>query len=70
MNETIQYILAGIIVAAAVFAAVRTVIRTLRHRRTALTACAGCRLQEYCNKPEKFSVKKCDDKVAQTKNLS
>jgi len=67
MNATIQYVLAGIIVAAAVFAVVRSVLRAARNQKTVLTACAGCKLQEICQKPEKNSAKKCADKVAQNK---
>jgi len=70
MNELIQNTLAIIIVTAAVWACVRTIVRTLRNRRTALSACSSCKLQEYCTKPEKFSTKKCDNNVAQTKNLT
>ena len=68
MSAVLQYVLTGIIVAAAVLAVVYSVVRSLRGRDTALTACAGCKLQEYCQKPEKFSAKKCADKVAQSKN--
>lgn len=68
MGEWIQYIIAGIIVGFAVFAAVRSFVRTSKSRKTALTACAGCKLQDFCQKPEKNSAKKCDDKVAQVEN--
>jgi len=68
MNEVVQYLLAGIIVAAAVLAVVRSLMRAWRNQKTALTACAGCKLQEICQKPEKNSAKKCADKVAQVKN--
>lgn len=67
MSEVFQYVLVGLIVAAAVIAAVRTVVRTVNDKKTALTACAGCKLKEFCEKPEKNSAKKCADKVAQVK---
>ena len=67
MSDVSQYIVVGIIVAVAVAFAVRSVVRAMRNRRTALTACAGCKLQAYCQKPEKNSAKKCADKVAQSK---
>ena len=67
MNDVVQYILAGLIVAAAIVAAVRSVIRAASHRKSALTACAACKLKDACQKPEKNSVKKCADKVAQVK---
>lgn len=68
MDELVQYVLAGLIVAAAVFAAVRSIVRAAKSQRTTLTACAGCKLQDVCCKPEKNSAKKCADKVAQVKN--
>ena len=67
MGDLIQYVLAGLIVAAAVVAAVRSVLRAMRSKKSALTACAACKLKDVCQKPEKNSVKKCADKVAQVK---
>ena len=67
MNTLVQYVLAGLIVALAVFAAIRSVVRAARNQQTTLTACAGCKLQDICQKPEKNSAKKCADKVAQVK---
>ena len=67
MNNVLQYVLVGLVVAAAVVAAVRAIIAALNGRKTKLTACAGCKLQEFCQKPEKNSAKKCADKVAQVK---
>ena len=67
INEIVQYVLAGVIVLAAVVAVVRTVVRTVRGRKTALTACASCQLRDCCQRPEKNSAKKCADKVAQVK---
>ena len=68
MSNAVQYLLAGLIVAAAVFVTIRSIVRTVRGRKTALTACAACKLKDICQKPEKNSVKKCADKVAQVKN--
>ena len=68
MNTITQYILAGIIVALAVVAVVRSVVKAAQGRKTALTACSGCKLYDVCQKPEKKSAKKCVDKVAQVKN--
>ena len=69
LNDVIQYVLAGLIVAAAVFAVGRAMWmwRAAHDKKTALTACAACKLQDVCRKPEKNSVKKCADKVAQLK---
>lgn len=67
MGEMIQYVLAGLIVAAAVVAAVRSALRAMRSKKSALTACAACKLKDVCQKTEKNSVKKCADKVAQVK---
>jgi hypothetical protein len=68
LNDVIQYVLAGLIVAAAVFAVGRALWRAAHGKKTQLTACAACKLQDICRKPEKNSVKKCADKVAQVKN--
>jgi len=68
MSATVQYVLAGLIVTLAVIAAVRAVVRAANNKKTALTACAGCKLKDFCQKPEKNSAKKCADKVAQVKN--
>ena len=69
MNDVIQYILAGLIVLAAVIAVVRAVVRTVRGRKNALTACASCKLKDCCQRPEKNSAKKSADKVAQVKKM-
>ena len=65
--NVMQYILVGLAIAVAILAAVRALSAALGNRETKLTACAGCKLQEFCKKPEKNSVKKCADKVAQVK---
>ena len=65
MGDTLQYVFAGIIVLAAVFALVRALVRAARNKQSALTACVGCKLQDICTKQEKNSAKKCADKVAQ-----
>ncbi len=67
MSTLAQYILVGVIVAAAVLAVVRSVVKAARNEKTALSACAGCKLQDMCQKPEKNSAKKCADKVAHVK---
>ena len=67
MGTTIQYVIAGVIVALAVGVIVRSVVRAARNKKTALTACIGCKLQDVCVKPEKNSAKKCADKVAHVK---
>ena len=68
MGDVVQYILVGLIVFAAILAAVRSAMRAARGKKSALTACAACKLKDVCQKPEKNSVKKCADKVAQVKN--
>ena len=68
MSDLVQYVVVGLIVAVAVAATINSVVRAMRDRRTTLTACAGCKLQEFCQKPENNSAKKCADKVAQVKN--
>ena len=51
MSTITQYILVGIIVALAVVAVVRSVIKAAQGRKTALTACSGCKLYDVCQKP-------------------
>ena len=68
MNNWLQYLLVGVIVAIAVVAAVRSAVGAAKGKKTALTACSSCKLKDVCQKPEKNSAKKCADKVAQVKN--
>ena len=68
MNTWLQYLLVGVIVAIAVVAAVSSAVGAAKGKKTALTACASCKLKDVCQKPEKNSAKKCADKVAQVKN--
>ena len=62
-----QYIIVGLIVTTAVVVAVRSAVSAARNKKSALTACAACKLKDFCQKPEKNSAKKCADKVAQLK---
>lgn len=68
MSDVIQYLLAGLIVSIAVVAVVRSIRRAAKSEKSALTACVACKLNDICQKPEKNSAKKCDDKVAQVEN--
>ena len=65
MTDLIQYIIVGLIVLAASVLTVRSVMRAAKDKKSALTACAACKLKDVCQKPEKNSAKKCADKVAQ-----
>jgi hypothetical protein len=67
VNTIVQYVLAILIVAAAALVTVRSIVRTLNNKKTALTACAACKLKDVCQNPEKNSAKKCAHKVAQVK---
>ena len=67
VNTIVQYVLSALIVAAAVLVTVRSIVRSINSRKSALTACAACQLKDICQKPEKNSAKKCADKVAQVK---
>ena len=62
-----QYLIVGLIVAAAVVAAMRSIMRAARGKKSAITACTSCKLKDVCQKPDKNSAKKCADKVAQVK---
>ena len=48
MGDIIQYVLAGLIVAAAVVAAMRSALRAMRSKKSVLTACAACKLKDVC----------------------
>ena len=50
MSKTLQYVLAGIIVALAVIAAVTSFVRAARGQKTTLTACTSCKLKDICMK--------------------
>ena len=67
MSGPLQYVIVGLIVAAAVFAAVRSIVLTLRDRKTALTACSGCGLKDVCRKAEKNSTKNVSIKLHRSK---
>ena len=67
MGDLIQYVIVGLIVAAAVVAVMRSVLHVARGKKSAITACGSCKLKDVCQKPEKNSAKKCADKVAQVK---
>ena len=67
MNKITHCLLVSAIVLVAVAAVVRSIVRAVKGQQTALTACAGCKLKDVCQKPEKNSAKKCADKVAQVK---
>lgn len=60
INDAIQYTLSSIIIATAIFAAVRTIYRTLRNKKTALNNCAGCKLNAVCKKTQHHTNTPCD----------
>jgi len=67
MGETLQCVVAVVIVALAVIAVARSFARAAKGKKSTLTTCASCRLKDMCQKAEKNSAKKCADKVAQVK---
>ena len=60
INDAIQYTLSSIIIATAIFAAVRTIYRTMRNKKTALNNCAGCKLNAVCQKTQHHTNTPCD----------
>ena len=66
-GDIVQYVLAAIIVVGAVVAVVRSMVLSVKGKKTSMAACTGCKLQDICQRPEKNSAKKCADKVAQVK---
>lgn len=67
MSEVLQEVVATGIVAVAVVFTVRALLRAVDGKKSTLTACAGCKLRDVCQKTEKNSAKKCAEKVAQVK---
>ena len=67
--DIFQYVLVALIVSAAALLTARAIVRAARNKKTALTACNSCKLKDICQKPEKNSAKKCDEKVAQVEKL-
>ena len=67
MNNWLQYLLVGVIVAIAVVAAVRSAVGAAKGKKTALTACASCKLKDVCQKPEKNSAKNVPIKLHRSK---
>lgn len=55
MSLTWQYIIVGIVVAIAFAMASRSVLRAIKHKKSALNACSSCPLKDSCtkNKPSK-----------------
>ena len=65
MVDTVQSVLAALVVLSAVIATLRAVMRSVNNKKSPLTACESCKLKDVCQKTEKNSAKKCADKVAQ-----
>lgn len=53
MTETVQYIIVGIVVAAAFVMAARSIYRVITHKKSALTPCDNCKLKDACTKNKK-----------------
>ena len=70
MSDVVQYLLVGLIVMAAVVAVVRSIVRTVRNKSKSQTACAGCKLQDICQKTEKNSAKNVPIKLHRSKSRS
>ena len=50
MSDTVQYIIVGIVVAAAFALAARSIYRAITHKRSALNPCDSCKLKDKCSK--------------------
>lgn len=50
MSDTWQYIIVGIVVATAFALALRSIIRAIRHKKSALNPCESCLLKDSCIK--------------------
>ena len=67
MSAQLQYALAIVIVACAVLLAVRAAVNLVRGKKSALNACQSCALRESCTRAQSGAIKKCDEKVAQSR---
>ena len=56
MSETVQFIITGIIVAAAFALAARGIYRAITHKKSALNPCDSCKLKDNCMR----KYKKCE----------
>ncbi|MBR5638890.1 MAG: FeoB-associated Cys-rich membrane protein [Muribaculaceae bacterium] len=50
MSSTVQYIIVGIIVAAAFALAARSIYRAITQKKSALNPCDSCKLKDNCKK--------------------
>ena len=60
MNDTWQYIVVGIVVAIAVALSLRSIIRAIRHKKSALNPCSSCPLIDSCTKQKSDCKKNVD----------
>lgn len=49
MSDTWQYIIVGIVVALAFALALRSIVRAIGNKKSALNSCANCPLKDKCN---------------------
>lgn len=59
MSDTWQYIIVAIVVAVAFALAIRSIIRAINHKKSALNPCDSCQLKASCTKQGKFQ--ECDE---------
>lgn len=52
MNDSVQYIIVGIVVAAAFALAARSLWRLIKHKKSALNPCSSCALRSTCDKKQ------------------
>lgn len=50
MSDSWQYIIVGIVVAAAFILALRSIIQAIQHKKSALNPCDSCPLNNSCTK--------------------
>ena len=50
MSDTWQYIIVGVVVAGALALSLRSIIRVIQHKKSALNPCNDCSLKNNCNK--------------------
>ncbi len=76
MSATIQYWIVGVILAATVVVAIRSIVRQYRKAQTSSVRCAGCPLADECKTKDKSGhdgdekttdLKKCEQIIAEKK---
>ena len=61
MNDIVQYIIVGIVVAVAFALAARSIFRLIKNKKSALNPCDSCQLREACQKKQQQHDDHCNE---------